>query len=218
MKILVTYGGMQEPIDGVRKITNTSTGNTGKTIVDFLSRSGENITVFRNKYSILHGSDVQSFEYESFNDLKTLISEKFDESFDSVIHLSAISDYCVKSISVDGVEQGLSSKIESGKEISVNLMPTEKQIDLYKVKNPNLFLVGFKLTNNATQELAFSKVRSLFEHSHADLIVHNDMSNMKNGKHNTVIYNSEMQVLSEQDTNEALATSLLKLLKLREMK
>lgn len=208
MKILVTYGGMQEPIDGVRKITNTSSGNTGRTIVEHLVEQGHDVTVFRNKQSLLHRCNANSFVYESFADLEQLINNKFNTSFNAVIHLSAISDYCVKSISINGVEQSLCSKLESGRDISVHLTPTNKLIDHYKKISPDHFLVGFKLTNNSDDKQALAKVRSLFDHSYADVVVHNDLSEIKGNQHLTTIYNKDLEVISKQDTNDTLAQSL----------
>ena len=45
--MLVTSGGTSEPIDGVRVLTNTSTGRTGAGIASHFARCGHEVVLLR---------------------------------------------------------------------------------------------------------------------------------------------------------------------------
>ena len=52
MKILVTLGGTEEPLDGVRCLSNRSTGSTGRAIAAHFASRGAQVT-------LLHAERVQ---------------------------------------------------------------------------------------------------------------------------------------------------------------
>jgi phosphopantothenoylcysteine decarboxylase/phosphopantothenate--cysteine ligase len=47
--ILITSGGTEEPIDGVRSITNTSTGHTGAELATWFADHGANVTLLHSQ-------------------------------------------------------------------------------------------------------------------------------------------------------------------------
>jgi phosphopantothenoylcysteine decarboxylase/phosphopantothenate--cysteine ligase len=51
LKVLITSGGTSEPIDGVRVLTNTSTGRTGVGIAANLARNGHEVVLLRSRAS-----------------------------------------------------------------------------------------------------------------------------------------------------------------------
>ena len=187
MKILITSGATVEYIDGVRFITNFSTGGTGRVLADTFAGAGHKVTALCGLYAQKpENAKVKIFtDFEDLNgQLKKLLSS---ENFDIIIHLAAVSDFSVYKIKVNGkfFKAGALPKIPSGSKVEVKLKTNFKIINKLKsyAKN-NPFVVGFKLTNKAAPAeilKAVSKVR-------ADVVVHNDLYQISRGKRIFTVY------------------------------
>lgn len=134
MKILVTGGGCEEPVDGVRFISNFSTGKTAAAIADFFSENG---------HQVFHLAGIRAEKSRSSRiltfrtclDLKNLLEKTLPGGgFDAVIHAAAVSDYSPESVTVDGVTYPVSSagKIPSEKTLSIVMRRNPKLIELIK--------------------------------------------------------------------------------------
>lgn len=182
LKILISSGGTKENIDGVRYLSNLSTGKTGAAIAEYFSRNFHEITFVHAENSIIPHTDCKLIPYFSFDDLnKQLKSLLSNDDFDAVIHLAAVSDYSVESIEVNGKKNKLplTQKLDSsGERISVGLKRNEKIINHLKEysKNKNLVLIGFKLTNTQNKNERFAAVEKLFKDADCDAVVLNDKS------------------------------------------
>ena len=101
-KVLITSGGTREPIDGVRSITNSSTGRTGATLADELLSRGHDVVYMHAASAILPTSSSPRLRLRSFVDFKSLESAMSEElsrnRFDAVIHAAAVSDFSVATI------------------------------------------------------------------------------------------------------------------------
>ncbi|MBN2571903.1 MAG: bifunctional phosphopantothenoylcysteine decarboxylase/phosphopantothenate--cysteine ligase CoaBC, partial [Ignavibacteriales bacterium] len=104
-KVLITAGGTIENIDKVRYITNLSTGRTASKIAEHFINMNYNVTYLHSVNSLLPLGEFKKIQFTDFNDLSTklldLISKK---EYDFVIHPAAVSDFSVKSISIEGRE------------------------------------------------------------------------------------------------------------------
>jgi phosphopantothenoylcysteine decarboxylase/phosphopantothenate--cysteine ligase len=199
-KILITYGGTKEYIDGVRYIGNMSTGKTGAAVSELLVLAGNDITILREAGSVKPGFFIKSEEFVSFSQFREKIESLLSENhFDLIIHLAALSDYSPFMIE-DGKAQlalplNTKMKSESG-QIKISLKRNEKMIGKLKSlsKNKNVKVIGFKLTNDASKENTVKDVQKLFTESGADFVVHNDLSNRDktDKQHSFIIYNSLM--------------------------
>jgi phosphopantothenoylcysteine synthetase/decarboxylase len=69
MKVLVTAGGTSEPIDGVRRITNTSTGATGGVIARAFAARGHDVVLIHAADAPLNDVDVDREVFVTFADL-----------------------------------------------------------------------------------------------------------------------------------------------------
>jgi phosphopantothenoylcysteine synthetase/decarboxylase len=107
MKILVTAGNTQAPIDRVRCITNIFTGRTGAAIalcaqergheVTLLTSHPETIKDLRPQHSLSPHWSVES--YRTFGDLRDRMADYMRAGgFDAVIHCAAVSDYLAAGI------------------------------------------------------------------------------------------------------------------------
>ncbi len=69
MRILITSGGTEEPIDGVRYITNFSTGRTGAVIADYLAACGVETVLVHGRHAVLPETDMERYSFTTFTDL-----------------------------------------------------------------------------------------------------------------------------------------------------
>ena len=182
MRVLVTSGGTREPLDGVRVIANSSTGATGAALADAFWQAGFTVTLVRAKHSVAPECPVQERFFVTVADLDAacyaLLSH---EHFDLAIHAAAVSDFVVESVTVDAVRYPapLSGKLSSAQKLSVELVPGKKILPELKgySQNPTLKLVGFKLTDGASDEEIRQAVAKVLAAA-ADLVVQNDQQTM----------------------------------------
>ncbi|UYL08629.1 bifunctional phosphopantothenoylcysteine decarboxylase/phosphopantothenate--cysteine ligase CoaBC [Bdellovibrio sp. SKB1291214] len=221
IKVLITAGGTQEPIDTVRTITNLSSGRTGISLAEYMSQMGFDVTLIQ-AHGTAKAEHVSHRDYfTSFASLDTQLKKYLSENeFTHVIHAAAVSDYSVDSIEVDGKKyrplevKKVSSDSES---MNVHLKRNHKIVDRLKdySKNKNVKVVAFKLTSHATDEQKKAAVEKLFKASHADFVVHNDLTDIDivNRTHKFTLYNHQSFVSCEsldQLTSELIRVMLPK--------
>jgi phosphopantothenoylcysteine decarboxylase/phosphopantothenate--cysteine ligase len=196
--VLVTYGGTSESLDGVRTITNISTGKTGAAIAEQLAACGHKVTVLRSANSLVSKLKNDEVTYVSFNEYKKEIFRLLSErDLDAVIHLAALSDYTPTEIEFEDAVYNLpmNSKLKSDSDtIKIVLQKNSKIISQLKSssKNKKIKIIGFKLTNsNETENL--KAVNKLFNEADCDYVVHNDLGNRTtNEQTNFSIYDKLM--------------------------
>ena len=216
LRVLVTSGGTAEPIDGVRVLTNSSTGATGAGIAAQLTRDGHEVVLLRARNAACHAVACRTEPFGSFADLDAALTRLLGgENFDAVIHAAAVSDFGVASIEVAGAVQAATTKLESNASPVLRLKPLPKLVDGLRARsaNPRLVVVAFKLTNGASAGEAQTAVRGLFAHSKADLVVHNDLgARTASGVFPADIYQPDGAVAAHCATRDALAVALGELL------
>ena len=218
LRVLVTSGGTSEPIDGVRVLTNTSTGRTGAGLASYLARSGHEVVLLRARTATTAEAAVREEIFSSFADLdvalKRLLSSEY---FDAVVHAAAVSDFGVEAVVSGGVvHQPRGAKLESGPEpVSLRLAALPKLVDSLRSqsRNPQLTVVAFKLTAGAAPAAVSVAVETLLKRSTADLVVHNDLAD-RNGGENfpACIYQRDGGAAVRCETRSDLAVALEQLL------
>jgi phosphopantothenoylcysteine decarboxylase/phosphopantothenate--cysteine ligase len=178
LRVLVTSGGTSEPIDGVRVITNLSSGATGAGIAEHFSKRGHDAVLLRGRGSAGTGF-AEAIEFGSTADLaQALQAELAADSFDAVIHAAAVSDFTVSSIDVAGISRlPTAGKIPSDQDVTVHLTRTPKLVTALREhsRNPEICVIAFKLTVGASVAETSAAVAELFQQGDADLVVHNDL-------------------------------------------
>jgi phosphopantothenate-cysteine ligase/phosphopantothenoylcysteine decarboxylase/phosphopantothenate--cysteine ligase len=193
MKILVTAGDTQTPIDCVRAITNVFTGRTGARIAARAFDRGHAVTLLTSRPDALDslpvvrpltGPDWSVLPYRTFDDLESTMGEAVRTGgFDAVIHAAAVSDYRVAGIFTNN--DGRLAVVTAGKvkssypELWLKLVPTPKIVD--RIRSEWGFggvLVKFKLE----VEISERELRELAERvrlqSRADLVIANTLEGM----------------------------------------
>jgi phosphopantothenoylcysteine synthetase/decarboxylase len=204
LKILVTTGNTQTPIDDVRCITNIFTGRTGTRIALEANRRGHNITLLASHPNVVQElqSDItpragtwNCLPYRTFDELHNLMSKELrEEQYDVVIHSAAVSDYALAgTYAVASASQydtnakgwpraAAFMEVTGGKikssygELWLRLVPTIKLAD--QVRAPWGFdgmFVKFKLEVGVSHEQLQEIAERSRDQSDADLIVANTL-------------------------------------------
>jgi phosphopantothenoylcysteine decarboxylase/phosphopantothenate--cysteine ligase len=180
LKVLITSGGTSEPIDGVRVLTNSSTGRTGVGIAAHMARSGHEVVLLRSRGSADAPAGCRDETYVSFADLDAALGRILSsESFDAVVHAAAVSDFSVDEVWVANQARAVGrAKLDSESAPIIRLRPNPKLVDSLRgrSRNPSVRVVAFKLTHGDDRDGALRAVGALMAHSGADLIVQNDLA------------------------------------------
>ncbi|MNJ91341.1 Coenzyme A biosynthesis bifunctional protein CoaBC [compost metagenome] len=218
VKVLVTAGGTQEPIDTVRVISNLSSGRTGVQIAEYLTQMGFDVTLLQAHGSAKAQHVGHKDYFTSFDSLDQQMKKYLSsQSFTHVIHAAAVSDYSFESVEVEGqryrpLEQ---KKIKSDADhMSIHLKRNHKIVDRLKdySQNKDLQVVAFKLTSHANAEERQQAVDKLFAGSHANYVVHNDLTDIDivNRTHKFTLYSPQAQ--SPCESLERLTGELINIL------
>jgi phosphopantothenoylcysteine decarboxylase/phosphopantothenate--cysteine ligase len=209
MKVVVTSGATREPIDSVRFISNLSSGRTGAMICEALVARGFKVTQLAGVDSVQAAGVARR---ESFTDHASLDAalRRLARDIDcvAIVHAAAVGDFAVAGPVPD-------AKIESGQELSVKLQPTHKIIDRIMgwAGNPNLLLVGFKLTHDPDAGAQARAARELLKRSRARYVVQNDVSTLAAGEeHLFFVHENGSSRVRRYVGREKLATALAGLL------
>src|SRR5476651_2474545 len=99
MRIFVTAGNTQVPIDRVRCITNIFTGRTGAAIALEAYRRGHLVTLATSHPEVIDALDPdparwRCLPYKTFDDLEALMVQHIAKAeLDAVVHCAAVADY-----------------------------------------------------------------------------------------------------------------------------
>ena len=212
MKILVTSGGTSEAIDRVRSITNHSTGRLGLVITEALIKAGHEVCLITTSQAIKPVSHPNLKIIEIKNTLDLLEEMRnLVKDYQVLIHSMAVSDYTpvyMTGIGEVSASQELSefltkenseSKISSKEDVQVLfLKKNPKIISLVKEWNPDIHLIGFKLLVDVTKEHLIRIARESLEKNKADIIVANDLNQIKSEQH--------LAYLVEKDTYQTASS------------
>lgn len=228
-KIIITAGGTSEKIDNIRKITNSGTGKLGLAIANHLSPKDVMIYYVCSKNAVCPSNmaNVKVIEIEGTKDLKQTIETLLTtEKIDYFIHSMAVSDYTTDYVttieriksslqSKDDIDEALKnvqtitgSKISSSEDnLVIVLKPTPKIISIIKTLSPETYLVGFKLLDNVSKEHLIAVATKLRDKNHCDLVVANDLEDIRNGNHLAYIIDKQ-DTIEEAYNKEDIARKL----------
>lgn len=231
-KYIITAGGTSEKIDNVRKITNSSSGKLGMMIANQLLEENEDIKIYyvcsKNSLRPLDNR-VDVIEIEGTINLKNTVEDLLiNNNIHYFIHSMAVSDYMTDYVTsldkikesirnADDIDEALSNvRVIEGNKISsyednlvVVLKPTPKIISIIKDISPSTFLVGFKLLDGVSKENLIEVAKKLRDKNKCDLVVANDLSNIRIGKHIAYIIDKNDKI-QESSGKEDIAKKLVR--------
>jgi len=215
-RILITSGPTRAHLDAVRFISNRSSGRLGKLIALEALMAGADVMFVHG-----HGSELPSgrippdacpFEHlrmreiETVEDLiATLKAELQETRYDAAVHAMAVLDFAP--------DHRLGEKVPSEQgEWTVKLVKTPKAIQLFRELSPQTFLVGFKLETGASEPQLIQAAHESLKRYNADLVVANDLTQIKAGQHIAHFVNPEGKVEGTYRTKDEIASALVQLL------
>ena len=203
MKILVTAGNTQAPIDQVRCLTNVFTGRTGAAIALSACERGHQVALLTSHPEVLNPAGNTAWrergmlvQYRTFDDLQSLMASHIPAGrFDAIIHAAAVSDYLASGAfavkpgtrfdsnkwqSSEGVPELVdrsAGKIKSDEpELWLRLVRAPKLVD--RIRNDWGFagkLVKFKLEVSVSDAQLLDVAEKSRRHSRADWMVANTL-------------------------------------------
>jgi phosphopantothenate-cysteine ligase len=232
--VLITAGGTVEAIDGVRGITNFSSGKLGAIIAETLTNS--KVFLIKGSKSVMPKNISANMTIIETTDTKSvqeaIESVMNNNHIDYFIQAMAISDYTVdKVVSVEELINSIDEYSTYSKNDIINLLKnppaitnrnkvsstitqpliylkqTPKIIATIKQKWPHVKLIGFKLLNNVSKEELINVAMASLKKNNAEYIVANDLTEISNSSHKAYIVNNN-GILLETATKEDLAISL----------
>lgn len=212
---LITSGPIRGPIDAVRYISSTSTGQLGSLLaLEALKRGAQVTFVFGEGSARPEPGELESLGENRFtarpvvtyDDVMKVFSQELStQKHQVVIHAMAVLDY------VPAKSQA--NKVPSGKhQWTLKLVPTPKLIQMVKRWNPHIYLVGFKLEAGADQKALIQAARRCAEESGADLVVANDLSTIRRGEHQAIVVNPQGKVEATLRGKKHIARGLMDLI------
>ena len=128
-----------------------------------------------------HRKRYREFQYRNFDqyaaDLQDLVKDS--RPHDAVVLAAAVSDY--------GVANYVEGKMRTSDNQRIDLAPLQKLIHRVKRWNPSCVLTGFKLLVNSAESELLQAASSSIESNHCDLVVANDLRDIKDGNHKLFI-------------------------------
>jgi phosphopantothenoylcysteine synthetase/decarboxylase len=191
VKVLITAGGTRERIDGVRFISNDSTGSTGLAIAEACLRAGLKVHYLHAAGSNTPAGHATTGTFTDFESLDLALRRALAaDEFAALIHLAAVSDFSVDQVIVGDRSFSPSELARVGKlsssgadRMRIELKRNPKIVDrIREYAHGRLgLLIAFKLTNTESPAEHEQAVLRLYESSLADVIVHNDQSEKSEG-------------------------------------
>ncbi|MBE9548158.1 MAG: bifunctional phosphopantothenoylcysteine decarboxylase/phosphopantothenate--cysteine ligase CoaBC [Proteobacteria bacterium] len=191
-QLLITVGGTREAIDSVRYIGNGSSGRTASIIADQLAAAGYRVTALCAE-SAIKPKLANIISFVSFADLAQQLKYQLSsQDYLAVIHPAAVSDYSVESL-LDENNHPISSqggKLSSDATMLIRLTTNPKLLSQLRgwSKNPEVKVVGFKLTDSTDLDVQLQAVNKLLQQDSIDAAVHNDLAEITAEQHRFRFY------------------------------
>jgi phosphopantothenoylcysteine synthetase/decarboxylase len=148
MRIVITSGPSYEPLDKVRRLTNSSTGELGTLMAEAFAEAGHSVTCFRGVASTFAEPlwPVQVVPFTTNEDLAAGLQSLPDRTETSlVLHAAALCDFRVASVlDADGQPVHAQKIASRSGALSLTLEPVPKLIASLRRMFPSSILVGWK--------------------------------------------------------------------------
>lgn len=155
MRCIVTAGPTYEPLDGVRRLTNFSTGRLGTELTTFLESKGHEVKLLRGELASYRLGSAEIFTTTS--DLRERLGASAGQQIDAVFHAAAVNDFGFGRVWARS-DEGELKELQAGKystregTLLAELVPTPKVIAELRQWFPTARLVGWKYEVDGTRD------------------------------------------------------------------
>jgi len=165
LRILVTAGPTQEPLDPVRFITNRSSGKMGYAVACAARDRGAKVTLISGPTNLQVPEGVCFISCRTASEMNDQVLQVFS-SYDVLIMTAAVGDFAPRQIEKEKIKKN------GDDTLTLKLFPTEDVLKNIKSRKIRQFVVGFAAESENLTESALEKLRT----KNLDLIVANDIS------------------------------------------
>lgn len=202
VRMLVTAGPTEEPLDAVRHLSNPSSGKMGYAIAEEAARQGAEVTLISGPTLLEPPRGVQVIRVRTAQEMLEACLQVFEQT-DVVIAAAAVSDYRPAE-----VWQGKRKK--GATEWTIRLIPNPDILQTLAERKRGQILVGFAAETDDL--LANAQVK--LKQKRLDLIVANDVSEAGSGfradtNRVTLIWSDGRQVSLPQMSKKQVAVEVL---------
>jgi len=164
VRLLVTAGGTQEPIDAVRVITNRSSGRMGYAIASEASRRGAHVTLISAPTALARPSGVDLVAVTTAAEMTEAVLARFADT-DAVIKAAAVADFTPAETATIKLKKGDGAP-------TIPLIATTDILSELAARRRDQILIGF----SAETHDHLAHARAKLERKRLDLLVLNDVS------------------------------------------
>ncbi len=169
LHFIVTAGPTRGWIDRVRFISNPSTGRMGLEIAKEIISRGGTVRLILGPTALPIPHWIETTRVETSKEmLDAVLHEITEETVDVLVSAAAVLDY----VPAEREDR----KRPSGKSYSLELVPTEKVIEKARETKNELFIVGFKVESDVSEEELVRRAEAKIETGVCNLVVANDES------------------------------------------
>ncbi len=179
MKVLITLGPTQEPIDSVRYITTGSSGRMGKSLANEAIKREFSTTLLAGPISLGLPKKAKIIRVKTADQMIKKTLKELKKNYDIFISAAAIADFTPLK-----VRKG---KIKSNEPVQIKLKPNPKLTSLSREKFPQLFIVAFKAEHSVSRNELIKRGFEKLLSENLNLIIANDLS-ISLDKKNTEVY------------------------------
>ena len=176
MRLIVTCGPSYEPIDGVRRLTNFSTGELGLLLSAALVRAGHEVICLKGEGAVsrVEAGGARVIQFSTNADLLERLREFSGSNVGAVFHAAALCDYRVKSVrDGDGAVLHAEKLPSRAGELTLTLEPTLKLLPELRAIFPAAKIAGWKYELDGTPGDAVEKAREQIAACRTDACVVN---------------------------------------------
>ncbi len=174
-KVLVTAGPTRAFVDGVRFISNPSSGKMGYAAALEAWRRGAEVTLVYGSSQLEPSKIIEdSIKTETAKEMLNASLDAIENNhFDYIVLAAAMNDFIP--------EKKIDDKISSDNKLVLTLKPAEKLADAIKQKSPESQLVLFKAEYKKTDAELVERAKDRMLKAQADFIIANDVSKKETG-------------------------------------
>ena len=174
--VLVTGGPTPVPIDDIRRLTNRFTGQLGIAIAAELYRRGASVTLVHGRSTVTPPAWLPHHIADTYDDYRDRVLETLGKRAHRFgIFSAAVADYRPATV--------YPGKLPSGGAIAaIDLVPTEKVIDLVGDRWPDLSRITFKFQSQVSHNDLIGIARDRLDRGHRAVVANRGEETGPNGE------------------------------------
>lgn len=155
-RFLITGGPTPVPIDNVRRIVNRFRGKLGIRIAEELQRRGADVMLVHGDGALQPPEYLPHVVARTYDEYRSAVHDHLAEGeWSAAIFSAAVADYRPKEV--------LPGKTPSGRQMSIELVPTAKVIGEVRSNHPDLHMVTFKYQESVSHDELLDIARNRLE-------------------------------------------------------